>query len=259
MDPAEAVAGAIASAHACAACNKEFQDGYLRDFYGVPVCVDCYRDMGLLTLAEVPAEPDSVLLGKLLSSPPSDVTPGPRRRFGILDRFASRLDPKGAEQILITAARAGHDTGVQEVLWVLLAADALLRSGGKNGNRPVEGKEMSLLLNLAARVGMDVGWAAMVDAGVARRELDERGAEWHYEDTVAPGGATMVGLAAEKDAFVRYMKAVKAKVDVLAADVDNRNDGVDIAVGILRRTVDEVLAAFSMMDFPSRPKKGPAS
>jgi hypothetical protein len=252
VDPAEAVAGAIASAHACAACNKEFQDAFLRDFHGVPVCVDCYRDMNLLTLTELPAEPDSVLLGRLLSSPPAEVTPGPRRRFGV-------LDPTGAEQILLGAARAGHDTGVQEVLWVLLAADALLRSGGKNGKRPVEGKELSLLLNLAARVGMDVGWAAMVDAGVAKRTLGERGVEWVYEDTVAPGGSTMVGLAAEKDAFVRYMKAVKGKVDALASDVDNRDDGVDIAVGILKRTVDEVLAAFSMMDFPSKPKKGGAA
>lgn len=252
-------AGAVASAHACGACNKDFQDAFLRDFHGVPVCVDCYREMNLLTLGELPAEPDEALLGRLLSCPPAEATPGARRRYGFVERFASQLDPAGAEPLVVSAARAGNDSGIPEVLWVLIAVDALLRSGGRNGKRPVEGKEMSLLLNLAARFGMDVGWAAMVDAGVAKRTLDERGAEWAYEDTTAADVDTVAGMAVKKDVFVRYIKTLRAKVDILAADIDNRSDSVDIALGILKRTADDVLAAVSMMDTPTKGRHGPST
>ena len=63
-----------------------------------------------------------------------------------------------------------------------------------NGTRPLEGRELSLLLNLGARVGMDVAWASMLDTGIAKRALDEVGAEWAYEDLVAPAG-TDIGRA----------------------------------------------------------------
>jgi hypothetical protein len=257
MDPAiTAAAGAIANAHSCGACNKDFQDGYLRDFHGVPVCVDCYRDLGLLTLDELSVEPDEAMLCRLLSAAPAEVAPGPARRYGVVLRYASLLDPAGAGQLVLTAARGGNATGLQEVLWVLIAADALLRAGGSHGKRPVEGRDMSLLLNLSARVGMDIGWAAMVDAGVAKRSPSERGDEWVYEDTVGPGGLNLQGLAAEKDAFVAYIRALKAKVDILAADVSDRDDSVDIGVQILSRSASELLDAFSQMEKP-RGKPGP--
>jgi hypothetical protein len=259
MDPfVSRAAGAIASAHTCGACGQDFQDSFLRDFHGVPVCVDCYRELNLLTLLELAADPDEDLLARLLSCGAGGIAPGPRRRYGIVERYASQLDPKGAEGLVLSAARAGQATGIQEVLWVLIAASALLRSGGRNGARPVEGRDMSMLLNLAGRVGMDVGWAAMADAGVARRAPSERGDEWVYEDTVGAGGASLAGLAAEKDAFVAYIRALKAKVDMLAADVNGRDDSIDIAVGILSRASAELLAAFGAMEKPPK-RPGPAA
>lgn len=257
MDPSGAVAAAIASAHSCGACGNDFPDGELRDFHGVPVCVDCYRDLGLLTLIELAAEPDADLMSRLLSASPAEVAPGARRRFGVVERFASRINPAGAEQLVAAAARGGAGTGMQEVLWILVAADALLRSGGKNGSRALEGRDFSLLLNLSARVGMDVAWSAMVDAGIAKRSLDARGEEWVYEDLVAAGGGSLTKLAAEKEAFAAYIRGLKAKVDLLVKDATGRRDDVDIPLAILARTADEILAAFLMMERPRR--GGPAA
>jgi len=257
MDPSKAVAGAIASAHSCAACAGDFQDSYLRDFSGVPVCVDCYRDLGLLTLGELPADPEEALLARLLSVFPREVPAGAARRFATVERFASQIDRAGAESLLTLAARGGTATGMQELLWVLIAADALLRSGGRNGGRPLEGRELALLLNLAARVGMDISWAAMVDAGVATRSLDTRGAEWLYDDLVVAGGAGLAGLSAEKQAFAKYIRALKVKVDLLVKDIDERNDAVHIPLTILARTSDEVLAAFDQMDRTGKGGRGP--
>jgi hypothetical protein len=258
MDPAKAVAAAITAAHSCAACGRDFQDTYLRDFAGVPVCVDCYRDLALLTLGELPADPDEGLLARLLSAKPGEIPAGPRERYGTVERFASLIDADGAEQLILSAARGGSATGMQEVLWIMIAADALLRAGGRNGAKALEGREMSLLLNLAARVGMDIAWAAMLDVGVAKRTTDPHGEEWLYEDTVHAGGGSLAALAAEKEAFVRYMRGVKAKVDLLATDAGGKRDDVDIGLGILARTADEILAAFSMMEHGGA-KKGPAA
>ncbi|HKZ59318.1 MAG TPA: hypothetical protein VJ547_05660 [Candidatus Thermoplasmatota archaeon] len=258
MDLAKAVAGALASAHACGACGETFVDGELRDFAGVPVCVDDYRALELLTLLELPAEPDFALLDRLLSVPPGGGAPaGPRRRFSALWKFASRYAPGGAESLLSTAARGTPGTGMPEVLWVLLAAVALLRAGGSNGTRPLEGRELSLLLNLGARVGMDVAWASMLDTGIAKRALDEVGAEWAYEDLVAPAGTDIARLAAEKAAFARYIRGLKVKVDILVKEAQGHRDDTDIPLELIARTADEILAAFSMMEGPhgGGPKK----
>ncbi len=251
MDLAKAVAGAIASAHACAACGEMFSDSELRDFAGVPVCVDDYRALELLTLLELPASPDLELLDRLLSVPAGVGAPaGPRRRFAALWKFASRYAPGGAESLLSTAARGTPGTGMQEVMWVLLAAVALLRAGGSNGTRPLQGRELSLLLNLGARVGLDVAWAAMLDTGIAKRTLEEPGAEWAYEDILAPAGADIARLAAEKDAFARYIRGLKAKVDILVKQAQGHRDDTDIPLELIARTADEILAAFSMMEGP---------
>lgn len=251
MDLAKAVAGALASAHACGACGETFVDGELRDFAGVPVCVDDYRALELLTLLELPAEPDFALLNRLLSVPPGGEAPaGPRRRFAALWKFASRYAPGGAEGLLSTAARGTPGTGMQELLWVLLAATALLRAGGSNGTRPLEGRGLSLLLNLGARVGIDVAWASMLDTGIARRTLDGVGGEWAYEDLVAPAGADLSRLAAEKAAFARYIRGLKVKVDVLVKEAEGRRDDTDIPLELIARTADEVLAVFRAMEAP---------
>lgn len=268
MDPSKAVAAAISSAHTCAACGHPFADEQLRDFSGVPVCVDCYRDLGLLTLEALPARPgdrpgerpgerpderpDEPLLGALLSAPPGDLAPAARRRYAVLLRFASRLAPEGAEHLVLQAARGTAGSGLQEMLWVLLAADALLRAGGTNGTRPLEGRDLSLLLNLAARVGMDVAWAAMLESGVATRSLDPRGEEWVYEDLVRPGGESIEKLSAEKAAFTDYIRGLKAKVDLLVKDASARRDEIDIPLAIIARTADEILASFQVMEQPPK-------
>jgi hypothetical protein len=226
-----------------------FPDGALRDFAGVPVCVDDYRALELLTLLELPAEPDLKILNRLLSVPPGGEAPaGPRRRFAALWKFASRYAPGGAESLLSTAARGTPGTGMQELMWVLLAAVGLLRAGGSNGTRPLEGRSLSLLLNLGARVGMDVAWAAMQDTGIAKRDLDKVGAEWVYEDLVAPAGADLARLSTEKDAFARYIRGLKVKVDVLVREAEGHRDDTDIPLELIARTADEILAAFSMME-----------
>lgn len=251
MDVAKAVAGAIASAHACAACAAMFPDGELRDFAGVPVCVEDYRALDLLTLLELPCEPDLKLLDRLLSVAGGDKAPaGPRRRYAALWKFASRYAPSGAETLLSAAARGTPGTGMQEVVWVLLASVALLGAGGSNGTRPLEGRSLSLVLNLGARVGMDVSWASMLDTGIAKRGLDEVGVEWDYEDLVAPAGGDLAKLAVEKEAFARYIKALKVKVDVLVKEAQGHRDDTDIPLELLARTADEILAAFSAMEGP---------
>jgi len=253
VDPAKTIAGALASAHSCGACGLTFADTELRDFAGVPVCVEDYRSLELLTLLELPAKPDFDLLNRLLSVPAgADAPAGPRRRFGALWRFASRYAPGGAEPLLTAAARGTPGTGMQEVTWVLLSVVALLRAGGSNGTRPLDGKPLSLVLNLGARVGLDVAWAAMMDTNIAKRELGEPGDEWVYEDLVAVAGADLQRLAAEKEAFGRYIRALKVKVDILVKEAEGVRDDVDIPLEMLARTADEILAAFSMMDRPSK-------
>jgi hypothetical protein len=259
VDPSEAVAAAIASAHICGACSQSLPDNELRDFGGVPVCVDCYRELGLLTLGELPVDPDERLLALLLSSPGGDVAPGAVRRYGLVERFASRINPAGAERLVVSAARGGTASGLQEVLWILIAVDALLRAGGRNGSRELEGRELSLLLNLSARVGMDVAWAAMLEIGVAKRALDALGEEWVYEDLVRPGGESLPHLSDEKEAFANYIRGLKAKVDLLVKDATGKRDEVDIPLAIIARTADEILAAFSIMEQPRKGSRKPAS
>jgi hypothetical protein len=261
VDPTEEVARALASVFPCAACQREFPAEGLRDFEGVPVCVDCYREFGLLTLHTLESNLDPALLGALLSAKTEEVPAGPRRRFEAVERFASRMEPSEAEKLVVTTARGLVGAGIQEILWVLIGSDALLRSGGLNGARPLEGRELSLLLNLSARVGMDVGWAAMFEAGIAARTVREGGEEWSYQEHLGPGGVDPVKLAAEKAAFAQYIRGVKAKVDLLVRDMKGRNDAIDIPLGILARTADEILASIFMMEREggaASPSRGPS-
>jgi len=55
------------------------------------------------------------------------------------------------------------------------------------------------------------------------------------------------------------MQGVKAKVDILAKDAGGKRDDIDIGLGILARTADEILAAFSIMDHSGKGKHGPAA
>lgn len=255
----EEVARALASAFPCGACQKEFPVEGLRDFEGVPVCVECYRDFGLLTLSALESNLDEALVAALLSAKPEEVPAGPRRRFATLERFASRIDPSEAEKLVVTTARGQVGAGIQEILWVLLAADALVRSGGVNGSGTLEGRELSLLLNIAARVGMDVAWAAMLESGVATRALREGGEEWGYQDVVPPGGGDPTKVSAEKAAFANYIRGVKGKADLLVKDLRGRRDAIDIPLGILSRTAEDVLASIFMMEHEGpkgRPERG---
>lgn len=247
------------SSHSCAGCGRDLPTEELRDFAGVPVCVDCYRELGLLTLLNLESRPDGALMAKLLSCEPGAVPAGPRRRFEAAEDFASRMDPAAAEMLALTASRGQAGSGLQEVLWILVAADALLRSGGMNGMRPLDGREMSMLLNLSARVGLDVSWAAMVDAGAATRGLNERGDEWVYEDAVAAAGLGVAQVAAQKGAFGNYIRAVKHKHDLLVDDATGRRDDADIPLTILKRAADEILASISMIERPGGSGRGGAA
>ena len=258
MDPVEEIARAIASAFPCGACQREFPIEGLRDFEGVPACVECYRDLALLSLPTLSSNLDDALVGALLSAKWEEIPAGPRRRIETLERFASRIDPGEAEKLVVTTARGLVGAGMQEILWVLLASDALLRSGGLNGARALEGRELSLLLNLSARVGMDVAWAAMLGSGIARRTVREGGEEWAYEELVGAGGADPAKVAAEKAAFAEYIRGVKGKVDLLVKDMRGRSDAVDIPLGILARTADEILASIFMMEH-EKPKGRPGA
>lgn len=249
---------------ACSACLRDLRAQELRDFSGVPVCVDCYRDFGLLAIAELKANPDRALLAKLLSSELASVPVGPLRRFENVERFASRIAQAEAEKLVVTAARGMTDIGLQELLWILLAADAVARSGGLNGSGTLDERALALLYTICARIGMDVAWAAMLDSGVAARGLSQEGNEFVYEDVGQGESLTLAKVAFEQGAFARYIRAVRAKVDLLADDLEGRADAIDIPLSILRRTADEILTGISLMQSEAGPRRagrgaGPAA
>ncbi|HEX9709553.1 MAG TPA: hypothetical protein VGB42_06255 [Candidatus Thermoplasmatota archaeon] len=257
MDPAERVARAMTGALSCSACQEEFLTDALRDFAGTPVCVDCYRDLGLLTLMELPAEDDPALWARLLSADVTEVPAGPRRRFGAVERFASRIDPGEAGRLLGTGVRSSEATGLQEALWLLLAGDALARSGGRNGGGAADERALTMLLSLAARTGMDVSYAAMLDAGVARRSVSARGDEWDYAETPDGGaaGGPAQRLAREREAFSTYIRRVKDKADALAEDISACSEELAVPAELLARAADQVIAAIEMME-RARPDRG---
>ena len=249
----EKVARALAGTHPCGACQRDLVASDLRDFAGVPVCVDCYRDLGLLTLPATQARDDEGLWAKLLSTDEDGLPPGPRRRFEAVERFASRMDPAQAERLLTTGARGGDATGLQEILWMLLAADALVRSGGLNGSDPPDSRSLALLLTLAARVGMDVAFAAMLDAGVATRSANAVGDDWEYREEASAAGGSPQGVTWEKEAFTKYIRAIKGKVDLVAQDAARRSEPLAIPAEMLRRAADMVLASIGAMEAAGRP------
>ncbi len=260
MDRAERVAKALTGALTCSACQTEFLADALRDFSGTPVCIECYRDLGLLTLLELEADDDRALWAVLLSAGEGDVPAGPARRLEAVERFASRIDPAEAQRLLATGVRASEATGLQEALWLLIAADALARSGGRNGSEAAEQRTLTMLLSLAARTGMDVSYAAMMDAGVALRELSPAGDEWDYRDGSGADGASTPAesLARERAAFSGYTRRVKEKADVLAQDIANRSKDLAVPAELLARSAEQVLAAIDLME-GARPDRGAGS
>lgn len=250
MDRAERIAKAMTGAVTCSACQRDHLPDALRDFAGTPVCVDCYRDLGLLTLLELEATDDHGLWARLLSADEADVPAGPRRRFEAVERFASRVDPAEAERLLTTGVRASEATGLQEALWLLIAADALARSGGQNGHDAAEERTLAMLLSLSARAGMDISYAAMLDTGVAQRALSQRGDEWEYTEGPAGGTAATpaVRLARERQTFTKYTRRVKEKADEIAKDITGRSEDLAVPAELLARAADQVLAAIEMME-----------
>jgi hypothetical protein len=250
VDRAQRVAKALTGALTCSACQKEFLADALRDFSGTPVCVGCYRDLVLLTLPQLEANDDRALWAVLLSAGEGELPAGPRRRFEAVERFASRIDPSEAERLLATGVRASEATGLQEALWLLIAADALARSGGRNGSQAAQQRTLTMLLSLAARTGMDVSYAAMMDAGVALRELSPVGDEWEYRDGSGADGASTPAesLARESAAFSGYTRRVKEKVDVLAQDIAKRSHDLAVPAELLARSTEQVLAAIDQME-----------
>jgi hypothetical protein len=234
----------------CSACHRDFSEDALRDFSGTPVCVDCYREMGLLTLMELDADDAPPLWRRLLSAHDGFLPAGPRRRFMAVERFASRMARGEAEGVLATGVRASGATGLQEALWMLIAADALARSGGRNGQDPADERSLAMLLSLSARAGMDISYAAMLDSGVATRGVNEVGDEWEYTEVVTGEGAVTPPqrLARERDAFKRYTRHVKEKADLLAQDIADRHEDLAVPAELLARASDQVLAALDLMD-----------
>lgn len=260
VDRAERVARAMTGAMVCSACQRDHLPDALRDFSGTPVCVECYRDLGLLTLMELEAADDLPLWARLLSAEEGEVPAGPRRRFEAVERFASRVDPAEAERLLTTGVRVSQATGLQEALWLLIAADALARSGGRNGRESAEERTLAMLLSLAARTGMDISYAAMLDTGVARRKLSDRGDEWEYSE----GQPTEAGLppaerlAVERRTFTEYTRRVKGKADILAKDITDRSEDLTVPAELLARTAEQVLSAIEMMERDGDGRSGPA-